>query len=958
MAIHLGEVDDHAGELTGSAVDRVARLSAVAQRGQILLTAAARADIAPGHAGEIQIADLGEHVLRSFGQPERVFQLLAPGLPSELVPLPDRTPDELDIFVGRTGEVEHVLGRVRQLRNGASGGVVMLVGEAGIGKTATADQIARAAAADGVVVLWGRSIDGPWLRPYGAVMDAIADYLRRWDDDDPPLVPRATVDEIRWLLPSAGRTFADDLSVGDQEVEASERQLRALVTISRFVTELSASSPVLLVLDDLHWADAGTLAAVRHLARDTVRLPALVLGTFRDDEVGADHPLRAVLGTLPRESNVERVRLHGLTTGDIAAIARAITGADVAPEDAERIAADTAGNPFFVHQVIRQPGGGLPGSVVDVVADRLRRLSSSTQQLLRAVCVFDGDFTFAVATAVAGLVEDDALDALDGALDAHLLVAGDRPDTYGFVHALAREAIAAEINPSRRIRLHRRAAEALMASAGSDDLAADLAGAIAGHFHRSRSLPGSRQGVPAALVAAEHATVVGALDEAVDLCRAALDLVPPGDAGQPELLGRLGLALARAARADEATATIEAAIDAIASAHGSGRAADYVVEAWLAGAAGLEGLEPRLLERGLELAGDRRDPTWAHLYVLCADHRDDSERLVQGELFGLASRLIMAHTGNPGITIVLSSTHPTRDDLLTLREWPSARLIGAGDLLTTVDQFHETAIELKRVGRLLSWAKHLAYESMAEASRGNLGRAGQILDEVACADLPFTASSQVRARLLLAAYLLWCAEDDGWELVNRFRDEFAAGGESADGGIFVCARAKAHARRGRSEAAAVDLDLAMPQLPTYPFAAHFEDRLVVHDFVEALWLTGLDRHVELAGRLVDERLARDLRGPMSDMRLCKARLAALGGDAREAGRWFAESRLVLDEAGARPLRAIVDFDEGLMHHRLGAHGDGRLRAQLLDDAIRQFAELGMTGWLRRAHTLVAATQYE
>ena len=138
--------------------------------------------------------------------------------------------------------------------------------------------------------------------------------------------------------------------------------------------------------------------------------------------------------------------------------------------------------------------------------------------------------------------------------------------------------------------------------------------------------------------------------------------------------------------------------------------------------------------------------------------------------------------------------------------------------------------------------------------------------------------------------------------------------------------------------------------------ADFDDRLLVHDFVEALWLADLDLHLALAGRLVDERLACDLRGPMSDMRLCKARLAALGGDTDDAGRWFSESRLVLDEAGARPLRAIADFDEALMHFRLGAHGGDGLRAGLLDAALRQFTELGMTGWLRRADTLAATSQ--
>jgi predicted ATPase len=179
---------------------------------------------------------------------------------------------------------------------------------------------------------------------------------------------------------------------------------------------------------------------------------------------------------------------------------------------------------------------------------------------------------------VAGLDEDTALDALDEALDAQLLQPAGGIDAYTFTHALIRHTLAAELSPSRRGRLHLRAADALAAASGSD-LAPARAGEIASQYHRAIGLPGAELGVEPALTAAAHAENVAGHREAAEFLRIALDLATDDDPRRPRLLGRLGMALAGSLAFDAAVTVAGAAGDALAVAEGGDAAAQYLSDA-------------------------------------------------------------------------------------------------------------------------------------------------------------------------------------------------------------------------------------------------------------------------------------------------------------------------------------------------------------------------------------------
>ena len=257
------------------------------------------------------------------------------------------------------------------------------------------------------------------------------------------------------------------------DLDANEQRTQMFVAVAGLFSELADQGPLLVVLDDLHWADRATVALLRYVAREIADRSVLLVGTYRDSEVTSRHVLAEVLATLPRETDYERVPLSGLDTNDVALLARAVVGEDVPSQLVESVAADTDGNAFFVQQVLQQLASdraagddsfdmyAVPATVLDVVDHRVVGLPDVAQQFLRAASVFDGDFDFDVVAAVGEMGEDDALDGLDAALDSRLLAPTDRADAYRFTHALVRQALMTGLSPSRVMRLHRRAAIAL-----------------------------------------------------------------------------------------------------------------------------------------------------------------------------------------------------------------------------------------------------------------------------------------------------------------------------------------------------------------------------------------------------------------------------------------------------------------------------------------------------------------
>src|SRR5262249_33890817 len=258
-----------------------------------------------------------------------------------------------------------------------------------------------------------------------------------------------------------------------------EERMRLFDGVSQFLIATARRAPIVLVVDDLQWADASTIALLRHLARGVPAQHIVLLGTYRDSEVDGTHPLAEALGALRRESGFVRLALTGLDARAFAALLQR-GGEQPLPERLiGAIARETQGNPFFALEVLRHlaeeagsaaalatAGGvdiariGGPDGVRHVVAPRLARLSGPALVLLPAAAGADGAFRRAVAAAVAGLTEAQALDAVDEALTAQL-VAPAEADRYAFTHALVRHTLYGALNPSRRLRLHRTTAEAM-----------------------------------------------------------------------------------------------------------------------------------------------------------------------------------------------------------------------------------------------------------------------------------------------------------------------------------------------------------------------------------------------------------------------------------------------------------------------------------------------------------------
>jgi DNA-binding SARP family transcriptional activator/tetratricopeptide (TPR) repeat protein len=388
------------------------------------------------------------------------------------------SPSERSIFIGREAE----LARLRESWRAARGGdrrLVLVAGEPGIGKTRLTGELARAVQPEGTVLY--ASCQQEALVSYQPFVEALRAYVRdaglEWVRD--AAGPGAA--ELGRIVPELAAALPADARPAPVDPEA--RRYLLYDEVAGLLAAASRRVPLLLVLDDLHWADRATLHLLGHVLRSGDQAALLVVGTCRDSEVGEEHPLTALLGDLRRERLVERVPLTGLDEPDVAALigSRAGRGAPTALVDA--VHARTAGNPFFVEEVMRHlietggvfeadgrwavappAAGGVPDGVREVISGRLARLSPSCRAMLAAAAVLGREFSYTVLHAVAGSADDDeVMLALEEAVAAQLVVEVEgRPDAdHAFTHALVRETLYAMLTGPRRQRMHARAAAAL-----------------------------------------------------------------------------------------------------------------------------------------------------------------------------------------------------------------------------------------------------------------------------------------------------------------------------------------------------------------------------------------------------------------------------------------------------------------------------------------------------------------
>jgi predicted ATPase len=430
-----------------------------------------------------------------------------------------------------------------------AGGVVLLAGEAGMGKTALAAEAVARAKGRGAAAAWGTCWEGdgaPGFWPWIQVVRALA--------AGGDAAGRAV------LAALTGAAEAKGGSLGDE----SASRFRTYDVAATYVRERAAEQPLVIVVDDLHWADVSSLRLLVFLGRQLHDAAALVIGTYRDVEVAAgDHPARPLLAELAGQA--ELLELTGLTTGEVGLLLEKVCG-EPAPAALARTVHDrTAGNPFFTQQIARllaargvpldrAPVSGVPPAVGDVLLRRLARLPREVVDLLAVAAVIGRQFPVAMAAAAAGLPAEAAVPLVERAVRAAVLEQ-DEPGRARFSHDLFREVLYAGLPAARRSDLHLTVAGLLERAAGPAAPAAEIA------HHRSMAWPlGDRDRAIAALAdAGREATARTAFDEAAAHLRRAVEVAGGATAIDLETLCDYGDALRHAGQGGDAQAALYAA---------------------------------------------------------------------------------------------------------------------------------------------------------------------------------------------------------------------------------------------------------------------------------------------------------------------------------------------------------------------------------------------------------------
>jgi DNA-binding SARP family transcriptional activator len=433
-------------------------------------------------------------------------------------------------LVGRDVELRQVMLALDEARTATR--VVLVEGEPGIGKTRLVEEAATTAAARGAAVLWGRAFEGgaapafwPWLPPLRSLVGRLG--------RDAELAPQ---------LASLAVASSSDAAAGADAALVTDRTRFALFdAVTGLIAQSSDDQQLMLVLDDLQWADPASLQLLTFVAGQLVDRPVLLVCTVRELEVGRNDAVVEALAALSRAPGVRRIFLRGLSDTATAELVEVASGRPVDTDVAAAIQERAEGNPFFATELVRLvvaerggvgavgavlPGGDVPSGVRDVVRRRIALLPEATVAMLQVAAVIGRDVDIDLLTAASGDPMDTVLDAIEPAVVHRLLApVPERPATFRFSHALVREVVADDVSALRRARIHLAVADALESTAG--DLA-DAAEILAEHLWAAAPIGVGRRAAEALERAATVAVrryafeaAEGMLERAVQLRRTA-----------------------------------------------------------------------------------------------------------------------------------------------------------------------------------------------------------------------------------------------------------------------------------------------------------------------------------------------------------------------------------------------------------------------------------------------------
>jgi class 3 adenylate cyclase/tetratricopeptide (TPR) repeat protein len=505
IGIGMGESTVEDGDYFGMPSIEAARLCAQARDDGILAGELVRLMAARGDREAFK--SIGELELKGIPEPVQAYEIAWEPVEAWVskipLPAPLRTVPRI-AYVGRVSERELLGSAWTQVQQGARR-MVLISGEAGIGKTRLASHAAITVHGEGATVLWGGASQDLGA-PYGPWIEALGRYVK----GAPEEVLTRHVATHGGEIARLARALAQRVP-GVAEPQQSDSETERYLLFGAVVGLLETAcenGPLAVILDDFQWADKDSLTLLRHVTRSIESAPLLLLVTYRDSDLDREHPMTDVLADLRRVEGVRRVALDGLGPDEVAEVMTAAAGHDIGHvgiELAAQIALETDGNPFFVGEILQhltecgalgvdEDGRwrlhktiselGLPQSVRDVVGRRIERLGEELRDILTIASVVGRTFDLELLTRLLERDEDEILDALDTALEASVVIESpERVGRFSFSHALINNTLYEQLSATRRARMHKRIAEALEELYGADP--GDRLPELANHFSRA-----------------------------------------------------------------------------------------------------------------------------------------------------------------------------------------------------------------------------------------------------------------------------------------------------------------------------------------------------------------------------------------------------------------------------------------------------------------------------------------
>ncbi len=474
VGLHVGEPIREEQDYFGMSVVVAKRLCERAMGGQILASDLVRRLV--GSRGGHSFHDLGLLTLKGVAEAISAFEVIWKTAAEDMltpVPLPPLlTTGERSAFVGRERELmclgeEWVRARTGERR------LVLLTGEPGIGKTRLASEIAVSAHAEGATVIFGHA-DEYATFPCQPFVEALRYYVSLCPVEKLQAQVGEVGSELAALVPEVADHLHDMLERPAPDL-AGNASHRVFDAVTAFLSEMSKDSPVVLILDDLQWADELTPLLLRHIMRSSMQSPLLIMGTYREMELAPEHPLKKALADMRRTTAFRRISLKGLDRPEVATMIGHWLGQEPAATLISTIHQQTEGNPFFIEEVLRHlidtgiirqradrwetdvsiEQMSIPEGVKEVVGQRLLRLSEECNGVLAIASVIGREFTLEALERASDLPGERLLDLLEEAISADVIrevpnIAG----RYRFSHTLVHETLYEGLTATTRVRLH------------------------------------------------------------------------------------------------------------------------------------------------------------------------------------------------------------------------------------------------------------------------------------------------------------------------------------------------------------------------------------------------------------------------------------------------------------------------------------------------------------------------